>query len=130
MDRLAGDAVWRACTRPVACRRARGAPSLPAQSASALPLQPGAQSFGFPICSAAGHAAPVQAGGDDVDPGKGAFTHCPYCADHHHAPALLPQSAGGLLPLGSASHPPLFYTAPEPLFHWAAPLSRAPPFSS
>ena len=85
-----------------------------------------AQSLDFPICSA-GHAvsAPDFPGG--VDPVDHPFKHCPYCADHHHAPGLPPSVSGGLLAVAAASHPPLFYRAPAPLFHWAAPQSRAPP---
>ena len=85
-----------------------------------------AQPVEFPICSAAGHAAPdVKNGG--IDLGVDPFKHCPFCADQHHAPGLLPTSSAGLLVIGSPVLPSLFYQAPEPLFHWAATRSRGPP---
>lgn len=85
-----------------------------------------AQSLEFPICSAAGHTASVKLPGlpePAADPAK----HCPYCVDQHHAPALLSQSMAALVAIGGHVLPPLFYAAPAPFFHWAAPQSRAPP---
>ncbi|QOL49742.1 DUF2946 domain-containing protein [Massilia litorea] len=85
-----------------------------------------AQSLEFPICSAVGHTAGVKLPGlpePAADPSK----HCPYCIDQHHAPGLLPQAPAAFVAIGGHILPPLFYSAPTPLFHWAAPQSRAPP---
>jgi len=87
------------------------------------------QSFDFPICSAAGHTVELKLPGLP-DLGPDPLKHCPYCSDQHHAPGLLPQSSLALVAVGGASFPSLFYQAPAPLFHWAAPQSRAPPLLS
>ncbi len=85
------------------------------------------QAIDFPICSAVGHtAADVQPAGLP-DLGADPFKHCPYCADQHHVPGLLPQAPAVLVAIGGPVLPSLFYHAPEPLFHWAATRSRAPP---
>lgn len=85
-----------------------------------------AQAAAFPVCRAAGHAAPdgKQSG---IDLGADPFKHCPFCADQHHAPGLLPHAPAAMLAIGSPVLPSLFYQAPEPLFHWAATRSRGPP---
>jgi hypothetical protein len=80
----------------------------------------------FPICSAAGHTADVKLPGIP-EPAADPFKHCPYCIDQHHVPGLLPQAPAAFVAIGGQILPPLFYTAPTPLFHWAAPQSRAPP---
>ena len=87
------------------------------------------QAVGFPICSAAGHAA-QDVKNTGIDPGVDPFKHCPFCADQHHAPGLLPKSPAALVVIGSPVLPSLFYQAPEPLFHWAATRSRGPPIGS
>lgn len=84
------------------------------------------QALAFPICSAVGHTA-LDVMGSTIDLGPDPFKHCPYCADQHHAPGLLPTSAAALGLVGGPVLPSLFYQAPAPLFHWAAPQSRAPP---
>ena len=88
------------------------------------------QTIVFPICSAAGHAVPGSTPAGPIDLGADPFKHCPFCADQHHAPGLLPQTPATLTAVGEASFPVLFYQAPAPLFHWAAPQSRAPPAAS
>ena len=86
----------------------------------------GTQTLEFPICSAVGHTlADVKS--NTIDLGPDPFKHCPYCADQHHAPGLLAQTPAALVAIGGAVLPSLFYAAPAPLFHWAAPQSRAPP---
>jgi len=85
-----------------------------------------AQAVAFPVCSAAGHAAP-DVKNTGIDLGVDPFKHCPFCADHHHAPGLLPQSPAAMVIIGGPVLPSLFYQAPEPLFHWAATRSRGPP---
>jgi hypothetical protein len=89
-----------------------------------------AQPINFPICSAAGHAVPDSTPAGSIDLGADPFKHCPFCADQHHAPGLLPQAPATLAAVSGTSFPSLFYTAPAPLFHWAAPQSRAPPVAS
>lgn len=85
-----------------------------------------AQAVEFPICSAAGHTVgPASPGLPDLGPDP--FKHCPYCADQHHAPGLLPQTAAALVAVGGPVLPSLFYQSPAPLFHWAARKSRGPP---
>jgi len=53
---------------------------------------------------------------------------CPFCATHANLPALpsspLPPFA---LSSGAGSFPSLFFSAPQPLFVWAASQPRAPP---
>jgi hypothetical protein len=88
-----------------------------------------AQALAFPVCSAAGHAVP-DVKNTGIDLGVDPFKHCPFCADQHHAPGLLPQSPATMLVIGSPVLPSLFYQAPEPLFHWAATRSRGPPLVS
>lgn len=83
-----------------------------------------AQPVEFPICSA--HAVELKAPGLP-DLGVDPLKHCPYCVDQHHAPGLLPQTYSPLFAIGGQVLPSLFYQAPAPLFHWAAPQSRAPP---
>jgi hypothetical protein len=85
-----------------------------------------AQPLDFPVCGALGHTADVKAPGFP-EPAVYPFKHCPYCIDQHHAPALLPQTMAALVAIGGHVLPSLFYAAPTPLFHWAAPQSRAPP---
>lgn len=85
------------------------------------------QAIDFPICSAVGHTAADGQPAGLPDPGPAPVKHCPYCADQHHAPGLLPQAPAVLVAIGGAVLPSLFYQAPEPLFHWAATRSRAPP---
>jgi hypothetical protein len=80
----------------------------------------------FPICSAAGHTM-ADIGLADAGLGTDPLRHCPFCVDQHHAPGLLPQTPAALAAVGGAVLPLLFYQAPEPLFHWAATRSRAPP---
>ena len=90
----------------------------------------GGQAVEFPICSAVGHtAADVKTAGTP-DLGPDPFKHCPCCADQHHAPGLLPQMPATLVAIGGCVLPALFHAAPAPLFHWAAPQSRAPPVVS
>ena len=84
------------------------------------------QVLDFPVCRAPGHAAP-DATPADAGPGATSFKHCPFCTDGHHAPGLLPQASAALVAVGGPVPPSLFYKAPEPLFHWAAPGSRGPP---
>ncbi|KQQ94961.1 DUF2946 domain-containing protein [Massilia sp. Leaf139] len=84
------------------------------------------QAVEFPICSAGGHTPELKSAGLPdlgVDPSK----HCPYCADQHHAPGLLPHNAAAILAVGGFVRPFLFYAAPAPLFQWSTPQSRAPP---
>ena len=88
-----------------------------------------AQALAFPVCSAAGHAVP-DAKNAGIDLGVDPFKHCPFCADQHHAPGLLPKSPAALVLIGSPVLPILFYQAPAPLFHWAATRSRGPPVFS
>ena len=85
-----------------------------------------AQSLEFPVCSAMGHTAAAKLPGFP-EPAADPYKHCPYCVDQHHVPALLPQAITALLAIGGQVLPSLFYAAPTPLFHWAAPQSRAPP---
>jgi hypothetical protein len=85
-----------------------------------------AQPFEFPVCSAMGHTADVKLPGLP-EPAADPSRHCPYCVEQHHAPALLPQAMATLVAISGHVLPPLFYAAPTPLFHWAAPQSRAPP---
>lgn len=57
--------------------------------------------------------------------------HCPYCAVHGGAPALLPAHAFAFPVLArDTSHPPLFYRSATPLFAWSAANPRAPPAMS
>ena len=86
-----------------------------------------AQPFEFPICSAVGHTAANVPASTLPELGHDPFKHCPYCADQHHAPGLLPQTPAALVLVGSPILPSLFYQAPAPLFHWAASRSRGPP---
>lgn len=88
-----------------------------------------AQSIEFPICSAVGHTL-TDVKNSTIDLGPNPFKHCPYCADQHHAPYLLPSTPAALVAIGGAVLPSLFYQAPEPLFHWAATRSRGPPVLS
>lgn len=86
------------------------------------------------ICSAAGlKMVRVDLGPQPPAHGEpaSAFDHCPFCQTHGGMPALLP-SAALILPAyqGSFPFPSLFYQAPRPLFVWASPQSRAPPFHS
>ncbi|MFC5458235.1 DUF2946 domain-containing protein [Massilia niabensis] len=83
----------------------------------------------FPVCHAAGHTA-TEVNATGVDLGVDPVKHCPFCSDGHHAPDLLPQTSARLAAVGGAVFPSLFYRAPEPLFHWAATRSRAPPVVS
>ena len=54
--------------------------------------------------------------------------HCPYCVSDAATPPL-PTTFATPLPVkaGMALFPALFYLAPEPLFTWSQPHSRAPP---
>jgi hypothetical protein len=54
--------------------------------------------------------------------------HCPFCASHAGAVALMP-SAGITIPVLDAAHlfPSLFYRSPRALFIWAAARPRGPP---
>jgi DUF2946 family protein len=65
-----------------------------------------------------------KAGGAKLLPGE----HCAFCATHGGAPTL---PSAPLHPFGardSADHfPALFFSAPRPLFVWAASQPRAPP---
>lgn len=89
------------------------------------------------ICSSAGlKLVKLELGEPSpVSPAHGepasAFDHCPFCQTHGGMPAL-PPSASLMLPAyqGSFPLPELFYRAPRPLFAWATPQSRAPPFQS
>jgi hypothetical protein len=85
-----------------------------------------AQAADFPVCRAHTQAADVKAPGLP-EPAADFSKHCSYCAGHHHAPGLLPRTPPASVVAGSASFPSLFHEAPAPLFHWAAPQSRAPP---
>ena len=54
--------------------------------------------------------------------------HCPYCATHGGAPALLPPALTGFAVIGGHdAYPPLFYTAPQPLHGWRTANPRGPP---
>ncbi|MGJ9417666.1 DUF2946 family protein [Massilia sp. CMS3.1] len=93
-------------------------------------VRAGGPAIEFPICSAVGHtAADVKTAGLP-DLGPDPFQHCPYCADGHHAPGLLPKSPAVPVVVGSPVHPFLFYQSSEPSFHWAASKSRGPPLVS
>ncbi|TCS36017.1 DUF2946 family protein [Paucimonas lemoignei] len=86
------------------------------------------------ICSSAGlKLVKLDAGSPSSSHGEpiSAFEHCPFCQAHGGMPAL-PQSASLILPayVGTSSMPDLFYQAPRPLFVWASPQSRAPPYQS
>ena len=83
--------------------------------------------FEFPVCSATGHTALGVRPAGLPDLGPDPFKHCPYCADQHHTPGLLPQSPAAPVLVGGPVLPSLFYQAPAPLFHWAATRSRGPP---
>ena len=85
------------------------------------------QAIDFPICSAVGTTAADVKPAGLPDLGPDSFKHCPYCADLHHTPGLLAQTPPVLAAIGGPVLPSLFYQAPEPLFHWAATRSRAPP---
>lgn len=87
------------------------------------------QAVEFPVCSAAGHSQD-DANITGADPDANPFPHCPFCSDGHHAPGLQPQTPPALVAIGGHLLPSLFYQAPEPLFHWAATRSRAPPVLS
>lgn len=56
--------------------------------------------------------------------------HCPFCFTHAGSFATLPIPEF-IFPLTSAAAfaPQRFLHAPRPLFVWAAPQARAPPFS-
>jgi hypothetical protein len=84
----------------------------------------------FPVCSAHGNASGdvKMAGAPDL--GADSSRHCPCCFNHHQAPGLLPQTPAALVAIGGPDLPSLFYHASEPLFHWDAPQSRAPPVAS
>jgi hypothetical protein len=85
-----------------------------------------AQAVDFPVCSAHAQTADAKTPGLP-EPAADFSKHCPYCAGQHHIPGLLPQAFAALAVADGAILPPLFYRAPAPLFHWAAPQSRAPP---
>jgi len=59
------------------------------------------------------------------------LTHCPFCLSHSLLLSLLPASKY-VIPVIKNSHvlPSLFYQTARLFFIWAAPQSRAPPFSS
>ncbi len=67
----------------------------------------------------------------DQAPAKNSMksAHCPFCLPHAGSFALLPS----VTPVVVASlsqhdaHPPLFYSAPRPLFAWTQAQPRAPP---
>ena len=72
-----------------------------------------------------------------VDPVKGSqhdvvMEHCPFCVPHAGSLGLLPKTEQVFnLPAdGSRFYPPLFFSAPRPLFAWASAQPRAPPVLS
>jgi uncharacterized SAM-binding protein YcdF (DUF218 family) len=87
------------------------------------------------ICTAQGtRLIAVDADADPVTGGQHnvVMEHCPFCVPHAGSLGLLPtaelvfkQPADG-----SRFYPPLFYTAPRPLFAWASAQPRAPPVLS
>jgi hypothetical protein len=85
------------------------------------------------MCTGAGMKL-VSVDANDAQPGLADtvarhFQHCAYCSSQAASFALLPQVAPALAATGgSAPYPDLFYQAPRPLFSWARPSSRAPPF--
>lgn len=86
------------------------------------------------ICSAAGLKLvklDLGAGSPAHSEPASAFEHCPFCQVHDGMPAL-PSSVSPILPAyqGGLPLPSLFYQARRPLFVWASPQSRAPPFHS
>lgn len=86
------------------------------------------------ICSSAGlKLVKLDTGSQSSGHGEpiSAFEHCPFCQAHGGMLAL-PPSEFLVLPayVGTSSMPDLFYQAPRPLFIWASPQSRAPPYQS
>ena len=84
------------------------------------------------ICSASGAKYASVGAADAIKMPGGAslhhLDHCPYCLSDGSAPALpttLP-AAPAVAETG-AYYPPLFYTAPAPLFSWSASKPRGPP---
>lgn len=85
------------------------------------------------ICSVAG-AKLVQVSSDEsgvagpVTKEALHLEHCPFCATHAGAFALLP-GAGVAIPLVDTqqTHPSLFFQSPHPLPIWTTAQSRAPP---
>jgi|GEM_PF-416279 len=59
------------------------------------------------------------------------FEHCPFCFTHAGSFGLATDT-GLIIPQanGASILPELFYHSPAPLFAWASPLPRAPPFFS
>ncbi|WP_426104632.1 DUF2946 domain-containing protein [Massilia sp. TSP1-1-2] len=79
------------------------------------------------ICSAAG-VKMVKADGADAQQVSVHLEHCPFCATHAPAIALLPGTASSMpLLKGRDTHPSLFFQSPSPLAIWTLAQSRAPP---
>lgn len=73
----------------------------------------------------------------DADPGKGSaqhvvMEHCPFCVPHAGSLGLLPTTelVFNLPADGFNFYPPLYFSAPRPLFAWASAQPRAPPVFS
>lgn len=75
------------------------------------------------ICSAAGTVKKSPS-----DTLQHHLEHCPYCATQGASSGLPPTAPAPLaIVAGHDFYPPLFYTAPAPLFSWAAAHPRGPP---
>lgn len=88
------------------------------------------------VCTAEGARMVTMHG--DADPVKNdkplhfSLEHCPFCIPHAGSLGLLPSSVLVFhLPADGAQYfPPLFLSAPYPLFVWASAQPRAPPVFS
>lgn len=96
----------------------------------------GGKSF-LEICTAQGTRLIAIDAGAGAHPSTGGqhdvvMEHCPFCVPHAGSLGLLPATELVFkLPAdGSRFYPPLFFSAPGPLFAWASAQPRAPPVLS
>lgn len=94
----------------------------------------GGKSF-LEICTAQGTrliAVDADANPQQSDTPQVVMEHCPFCVPHAGSQGLLPRSelVFHLPDDGARFYPPLFFSAPRPLFAWAGAQPRAPPFLS
>ncbi|MES2536208.1 MAG: DUF2946 domain-containing protein [Pseudomonadota bacterium] len=120
----------------VACLAISMAALMPSIS-HALAAANTADAFWAEICSVNGPTLIKMAKGHAPDSstsnGKEAiFEHCPACLTHAGSSGLPPATALTLPAArsGSSVFPSLFFHSLRPLFVWATPQSRAPPFYS
>ncbi|PKO59351.1 MAG: DUF2946 domain-containing protein [Betaproteobacteria bacterium HGW-Betaproteobacteria-13] len=105
----------------------------PAVSQAMTALGDGHQRW-IEVCSASGMQwiavdADSEQQGDDA-PGASTAS-CPYCCPHAGSFGLPPELSAGFAVIGMAAlEPPLFFSAPRPLFAWTASSPRAPPAAS